>query len=634
MRPTRPAHAASAANGSRTTVRRVVAAITLVTTIATVAITTAAAVVVLPVVRPAGALAVPGASGAWVRPVDGAVVRAFDAPDGPYGAGHRGVDLAAAPGTPVRAAGDGVVVFAGVIAGTSHVTVLHDSGLRTSYSFLRDVSVRAGREVSRGDVVGASGGTGGDHDGSVLHFGLRLGERYLDPMLLFAPVDLTAVVHLAPAGETADGSWSPAVERRALARALALPVPGVSAAGSALAGEVGSCGSGVPLVGAALDAVCDVGGWVGGGVTAAVDAGLDALHAATGIAEAALASLRAPAVRTLRAMRSAAVTTASTIARTPAGQVALDLVEMGRRFARGVTAECSTDAPPADGTGGSMHRVMVVAGISSSGRAGDRGATVDLDVAALGYREAEGEVRWFSYAADGGSYTADDTYGPIAVAARRLRAQLRAMEREQPGREVDLVAHSQGGVVVDYFLTHLYHSADPSLPPLGNVVTLSTPHRGAPLATAARAMDGGLVGRRVLDGIDALGADLPPADSAAVRDLAERSPLMQHLWDHGLPDHVDFTTIGAPEDVVVPANRISVPGATETVQPVDALNQHHEIVRDPTALRAVRAALEHRAPPCVGLATALRSAVAPVVISRTEQSVGKALAGGLEVRTG
>ena len=39
-----------------------------------------------------------------------------------YAAGHRGVDLAAAPGTPVRAANDGVVSFAGTVAGTLHVT--------------------------------------------------------------------------------------------------------------------------------------------------------------------------------------------------------------------------------------------------------------------------------------------------------------------------------------------------------------------------------------------------------------------------------------------------------------------------------------------------------------------------------
>jgi hypothetical protein len=517
-------------------------------------------------------------SSSWVRPVDGPVVRPFQEPAGPYAAGHRGADLTAEPGTPVRAAGDGTVVFAGQIAGALHVTVLHDHGLRTSYSFLSTLSVREGSTVARGDVLGTTGGSvtesdgGSAHDGTVVHFGLRVGERYVDPMSLFVPVDLAAVVHLAPAGDTGDGSWSPVTERRELAASLAVP-RGAAAVGSAAssaavgsAADRGDCGEGVPLVSALVDAACDVGSWVGDHASAAVDAGLHWLRSASGVAGAALETLRDTSLHLLGEMRDAAAGTADMLARTPAGQAALDLVEIGRRFVDGVTAECSTDDPDADGTGGTAHRAMVVAGINSSGAAGDQGPTTDLDVAALGYRREEGEVRWFSYAADGGAYTKADTYGPIKVAARHLGTQLRAMQQEEPGREVDLLAHSQGGIVVDWFLTHLYHAADLSLPPLGNVVTLSSPHQGAPLATTSRKLDRSVVGQGVLAGADAIG-DLPPADSAAVRDLAEGSSLMDHLWDHGMPDHVDFTTIGAPEDLVVPANRISVPGATETVQP-------------------------------------------------------------------
>ncbi len=574
---------------------------------------------------------------AWVRPVDGPLVRPFVEPSGPYGAGHRGADLAAPPGTPVQAAGDGVVVFAGTIAGAWHVTVLHDHGLRTSYSFLASVSVREGSTVTRGEVVGVAGGSDADagdaaaHDGSVVHIGLRVGDRYVDPMSLFSPVDLAAVVHLAPVGDPGDGSWSPAAERRALAGSLAVPGHAVQGA-AVVGGSSGGCGESVPLVGALVDAACDVGAWVGDHAPDAVDAGLHWLHVATGLAEDALVELRAPALEVLAKMRDLAAATADGLARTPLGQFALDLVEMGRRFVDGITAECSTDAPDADGTGGSAHRAMVVAGINSSGAAGADGPTVALNVEALGYHVDEGEVRWFSYAADGGAYTATDTYGPIKVAAHRLLAQLRAMQQEQPGREVDLLAHSQGGVVVDWFLAHLYEPADRTLPPLGNIVTLSSPHQGAPLATVSRQLDRSLTGGRVLEAVDVV-ADLPPADSAAVRDLDEGSPLMHHLWDHGVPDHVDFTTIGAPEDVVVPANRTGVPGATQTVQAVNATNEHSAIVTDPNALRAVRAALEHRAPPCVGITTALRSAVAPVVISRTEHSVGDALS-GLEVKVG
>jgi len=86
----------------------------------------------------------PGGCGVWLPPVDGPVVRAFQAPAFAYGPGHRGIDFAAPPGTPVRASGDGVVAFAGSVAGSLHVVVAHDGNLRTTYAFLAGIGVRPG----------------------------------------------------------------------------------------------------------------------------------------------------------------------------------------------------------------------------------------------------------------------------------------------------------------------------------------------------------------------------------------------------------------------------------------------------------------------------------------------------------
>ena len=598
----------------------------------------AVAVAVGATARPAHAAADAGASepgasepGGWLRPVDGPVVRPFEQPTSVYGPGHRGVDFAVPAGTPVRAANDGVVSFAGSVAGTLHVTVAHAGDLRTSYSFLSSVLVRGGQSVARGDVVGLSGGAGTDHDGSVLHLGLRIGDRYVDPMLLFRPSDLTKLVRLVPAQDPDETPWSPARERHDLQLSLHLPVASEPAADELVvdqpaAGGGDDCGDGIPLIGGAIDAVCDVSGWLGAGASVAVDAGIGYLDSVTNLADTALDALRAGVHETVEAMQALSRELASAIARTPAGQLALDVVAIGRRFVDIATADCSDGSPAADGTGGSTHRVMVVAGINSEGEAG--GPTVDLDVEALGYHADEGEVRYYSYAADGGPYTSDATYGPIEVAAVHLGDQLRAMQREQPGREVDLIAHSQGGVVTDWFLGHLYDPADRTLPPLGNVVTLSSPHEGAPLATAGRQIRSTVGGHALLDVAEGV-SSLPPPSSRAVQELAEGSPLIEHLWDQGVPEHFDFTTIGATEDLVVPATQISVPGATETVAAVNDLNEHHAIVSAPDALRAVRAALEGRPPPCVGLATALRTAVAPVVISRLEHTIGSGAAAAL-----
>ena len=241
-----------------------------------------------------------GSPGGWLRPVDGAVVRPFDAP-AEYAAGHRGVDFAVAAGTPVRAANDGVVSFAGSVAGTLHVTVAHPGGLRTSSSFLASVSVRAGQTVARGEIIGTTGGVGGDHDGEVLHLGLRVGDRYVDPMLLFRPTDLTKLVRLVPAGEPTEAPWSPARERRELQASLHLPGPGpIDGAATSPVESEASCDTGIPFVGDAVDAVCDVGAWLGARVDGAIDTGMGFLDATTDLADAALEGLRASVRRVRR----------------------------------------------------------------------------------------------------------------------------------------------------------------------------------------------------------------------------------------------------------------------------------------------------------------------------------------------
>jgi murein DD-endopeptidase MepM/ murein hydrolase activator NlpD len=186
--------------------------------------------------RPASALV---DAGPWQHPVPGVLVRHFEPPACRFCAGHLGVDYRAAPGTIVGAAGAGTVSFAGSVGGTLHVVVLHAHphahALRTSYSFLESVSVRRGQRVRIGQTVGTAGGTGRNHGGDVVHFGLRLGDEYLDPMLLFRPPDLTRAVHLAPFESTrtlpAAGGERAALRRFAVGgrrAAIATLLPGPS----------------------------------------------------------------------------------------------------------------------------------------------------------------------------------------------------------------------------------------------------------------------------------------------------------------------------------------------------------------------------------------------------------------------
>jgi murein DD-endopeptidase MepM/ murein hydrolase activator NlpD len=120
---------------------------------------------------------VPG--GRWPLAGVPRVVRPFEAPRHRYGPGHRGVDLAGRVGTPVVAALPGLVAFAGLVAGRGVVSV-QSGGLRTTYEPVA-AQVAAGDAVAAGAPLGVL--TTGSHCAeSCLHWGLRAGEDYLDPL--------------------------------------------------------------------------------------------------------------------------------------------------------------------------------------------------------------------------------------------------------------------------------------------------------------------------------------------------------------------------------------------------------------------------------------------------------------------
>jgi murein DD-endopeptidase MepM/ murein hydrolase activator NlpD len=113
------------------------------------------------------------------------VLRRFDPPPRPWLAGHRGVDLAASAGTPVRAAGAGTIAFAGSVAGRGVVSVAHSGGLRTTYEPVTAAGLRVGSAVPAGTLIGTlDPGHPGCPVAACLHWGLRRGGEYLDPLTL------------------------------------------------------------------------------------------------------------------------------------------------------------------------------------------------------------------------------------------------------------------------------------------------------------------------------------------------------------------------------------------------------------------------------------------------------------------
>ena len=106
---------------------------------------------------------------------------------------HFGVDVAAAPGTPVRAAAAGTVTLAHGDLYFSGKTVIIDHGLGVStlYIHMQEIKVATGDRVTQGQVIGTIGTTGRS-TGPHLHWGLNLGQDYLDPATIVGPMPGTA----------------------------------------------------------------------------------------------------------------------------------------------------------------------------------------------------------------------------------------------------------------------------------------------------------------------------------------------------------------------------------------------------------------------------------------------------------
>ncbi|MET9966513.1 M23 family metallopeptidase [Streptomyces sp. NPDC006356] len=133
---------------------------------------------------------VPAVGRAWPVGSHPPILRGWEPPTTPYGPGHRGVDLTAPAGAPVRAVAAGRVSFAGVVAGKGVVSVeltgTGDPPLRVTYEPVR-ATVKEGDEVAAGETVGTVEPTGSHCTTTCVHWGLRRADTYLDPLSLLPP---------------------------------------------------------------------------------------------------------------------------------------------------------------------------------------------------------------------------------------------------------------------------------------------------------------------------------------------------------------------------------------------------------------------------------------------------------------
>jgi len=104
---------------------------------------------------------------------------------------HTGIDWAGPVGTPILAAGNGVIEVIGRKGGNgNYVRIRHANGYETAYSHMLKFAPRlgVGSRVNQGDVIGYIGLTGLT-TGAHLHFEILINSTFVDPMSITVPRD-------------------------------------------------------------------------------------------------------------------------------------------------------------------------------------------------------------------------------------------------------------------------------------------------------------------------------------------------------------------------------------------------------------------------------------------------------------
>lgn len=120
-----------------------------------------------------------------IWPVTGELTDGFGGRRNPFGGSgsefHTGQDISTLWGTPVVAAAQGTVIFAGWQNGYGQIVIIdHGNGLTTRYGHLSGIDVEVGRQIGRGEQLGRVGSTGRS-TGPHLHYEVRLNDEPVNP---------------------------------------------------------------------------------------------------------------------------------------------------------------------------------------------------------------------------------------------------------------------------------------------------------------------------------------------------------------------------------------------------------------------------------------------------------------------
>jgi alpha-beta hydrolase superfamily lysophospholipase len=209
----------------------------------------------------------------------------------------------------------------------------------------------------------------------------------------------------------------------------------------------------------------------------------------------------------------------------------------------------------------------------------------------------------------------------LRTSGAHLHELLVDIAEAHPGVPIDVIAHSQGGLVVRQALTA---AAPGEELPVDHVITLASPHHGAPAARLAGTLGLSEGSSTLGPGVAAATAGGIDPGAASVAQMAEGSAFLADLQERALPDGIDLTSVAGAGDLVVPATSSTVGGATNALVDLGGPAAHSRLPGSPEAHREIALALGDMAPTCVPTATLAAGVATAALVTTGEHALGAA----------
>jgi pimeloyl-ACP methyl ester carboxylesterase len=278
--------------------------------------------------------------------------------------------------------------------------------------------------------------------------------------------------------------------------------------------------------------------------------------------------------------------------------------------------ECRSPNLPSSREPPNENIVVLIPGISSTTVGRNRPEAFGLP-AALGY--APERTYFFSFEGSDDSdlhetYRRTDTHESIRSSAGKLAAMLIRLARQHPGTDVDLIGHSQGGLIARAVLEHSVRAWQPGLPRIDHLITISTPHRGTTLAGLGQQLgEGTLTGEllaRAARRWSERGGPIPDPYADALRDMSPGSTLLEGLAAADVVLGTKVLSLAPAGDLLVPANRARWEGESNRILTSGGLSAHTGILSASDAIGIAGAFLRDGPDSCVDAGDYLGSAAA------------------------